>query len=406
MAWRNIWRNPRRSILTMAAIAFACLLLVFMLSFQLGTYDTMINVTVRVQTGHLQVQAQGYREKPSIRKVISDPAAVDRIIDGTPGVEGHTFRAESFSLVSAGDRTHGALVVGIDPARERRVSTLAKLIRKGRFLEPGDGPRAMVGRLLAQNLQVGVGDELTLLGQGRDGSVAATVLTVTGIFGSGQDELDRSLVHIPLTYFQEVFFMRGAVHRAVIVAESLGRVAGIEKRLTEKIGRLDSKQPLAVLDWDELMPGLYQAITIDLVAGLIFWFLLIIVVAFSILNTFLMAIFERTREFGVLMALGTRPGRITRLLLTESLFLTLTGVASGILLGCLVTLFFESYGIGLGGASELVKQFGLSDRLYPKLSWITVLLGPSLVLIITLLAALYPAFKVRRLSPVEAMGHV
>jgi len=156
----------------------------------------------------------------------------------------------------------------------------------------------------------------------------------------------------------------------------------------------------------DLVPGLYQAIQMDLIGGLIFYLLLIIVVAFSILNTFLMAIFERTREFGVMMAVGTTPGRLTKVLLVESVGMTLVGIVSGIVLGSILTLYFQAHGIDFTGSSELLSQYGISGRMYPKLSLLTIVIGPSLVFLITFLAALYPAFKIRRLRPVEAMTHV
>ncbi|MBW2545500.1 MAG: ABC transporter permease, partial [Deltaproteobacteria bacterium] len=221
MAWRNIWRNPRRSILTISAIAFASVLLVFMLSWQFGSYDTMINSAVKIHTGHLQVQARGYNDKKSIRLVVSDPAAVGNVLDDTPEVAAHTCRATAFSLVSSSERTYGVMVVGIDPVREAGVSTLKKMIRQGSYLSEDDTDQALVGELLARNLKVGLGDELVVLGQGRDGSVAATVVKVKGIYRSGMDEFDRSSINIPLKNFQDVYAMRGAVHEVVALGKSL-----------------------------------------------------------------------------------------------------------------------------------------------------------------------------------------
>ena len=401
MAWRNLWRNPRRTALTVSAIAFASLLLVFMLSFQLGSYETMINAAVKLQTGHLQVQAAGYHDTPDIRKVVAQPEKVGELMEAEPSVAAWTPRAEAFSLISSADRTYGAMVVGIDPRREPSVSTLADLIRDGAFFDDTDAAEILVGRLLARNLNVAVGDELTVLGQGRDGSVAATVLTVKGIFSSGQDAFDRSVVQMPLGYFNEVYFMRGAVHKVVAVCGRLSAVPEARAAIAEGLDDIE----LTVLDWDELMPGLMQAISMDLIGGLIFWLLLIIVVAFSILNTFLMAVFERTRELGVMMAIGTRPGRLSRIILAESGVMTLVGVGIGVGLGCLITLYFQSHGIDVGGASELLAQYGISGRMYPKLSVVSASIGPAMVLIITLLAALWPAWKVRRLTPVAAMSH-
>jgi ABC-type lipoprotein release transport system permease subunit len=409
MAWRNIWRNPRRTILTVSAIAFASLLLVFMLSFQFGSYHAMINASVKINTGHIQVQAQGYHDKQNIRLVVSDPVAIGAILDQIPEVDAYTLRAKAFSLVSSRERTYGVMVVGIDPAKEAKVSTLKSLIRKGNFL-PEDNlnqtpPLALIGNLLARNLQAGLGDELTVLGQGRDGSIAATVVKVTGIYSSGIDEFDRSAVHIPLQHFQKVYTMHGAAHEIVAVAKSLKHVAKIKKDVKTAIDKTDTQYPLVVLDWTELMPGLKQAIKMDLVSGIIFYLILILVVAFSILNTFFMAIFERTKEFGVLMAIGITPGRLTKLLLVESVSMTMVGIVIGTVIGCLITWYFQINGLDIAGSSEILKQYGISGRMHPQLSLLSAVSGPAAVLLITFMAALYPALKVRKLRPVEALTH-
>jgi len=407
MAWRNVWRNPRRSILTILAIAFASLLLVFMLSWQFGSYDTMINSAVKIHTGHLQVQAKGYNDRGDIRLVVPNPAGVGGILEKIPGITAYTFRADAFSLVTSKERTYGAMVIGIDPAREAKVSTLEKLIRQGSYLSAGDIDQALVGKLLAKNLQVGLGDELVVLGQGRDGSIAATVARVKGIFSSGQEDFDRSTIHIPLTYFQDVYTMHDAVHEVVALCKSLDDVPEMKSALAAGIRNLNKDDhQLVVLDWMELMPGLIQSIKMDLVSGFIFYIILIVVVAFSILNTFLMAIFERTREYGVLLALGITPWRLTKIILIESSSITVVGVVMGIIAGSLITWYFQVHGIIISGASEVLRQYGLPERMFPELSVLSVTIGPAVVLVITLLTALYPALKVRRLRPVEALASV
>ena len=405
MAWRNVWRNPRRTILTVAAVTFASLLLIFMLSWQFGSYETMINASVKINTGHLQVQAKGYNDKRDMHWVVPDPAAVGEILDRTPGVEAYTYRADAFSLASSQDRTYGVLVTGIDPAREARVSTLKSLIREGEFLSPEDEDQALVGALLARNLKVGLGDEITILGQGRDGSVAAAVVKVKGIYQSGLDEFDRSTIEIPLKFFQDVYFMGSSVHEVVVLAGSLKAVPEIKKSVAASIKNLKTERPLAALTWEELMPGLLQAIEMDLVSGMIMYVFLVLVVAFSILNTFLMAIFERTREFGVMMAIGVTPNRLMKLLLIESGAMTLVGIVAGMILGCLLTLYFQSKGFDLSGSSDILNQYGISGRMYPRLSFLSATIGPALVLVITLLTALYPALRIRSLKPVQALAY-
>ncbi len=405
MGWRNIWRNKRRTLLTIAAIAFACILLVFMLSFQIGTYDTMINASVGIHTGHLQIQAKGYHEKRQIRQMVHHPEEMLATLRDLPAVTARTERGNAFSLVSSAERTYGALVIGIDPQYEAETSTLRKLIRKGRYLETGDTDTALVGQLLARNLQVDIGDELTVLGQGSDGSVAAAVFTVKGIYSSGMDDFDRSAIHVPLGYFQDVFTLDNNVHEIVVTVQSLTDVHRVKQALERKIADENLADDLVVMDWMQLLPGLAQGIAMDLVGGLIIYVILILVVAFSILNTFLMAILERTREFGVMMALGTTPGRLVKMVMLESMLMTLVGILTGIALGIALTWYFQVHGIVLAGSSEMLRQYGISGALYPRLTWFSIVTGPLLVFMITVCAALYPALKIKKLKPVDALTY-
>jgi ABC-type lipoprotein release transport system permease subunit len=403
MAWRNIWRNPRRTLLTIAAIAFAGMILVFMLSFQLGCYETMINTSVKISTGHLQVMAKGYLEDKKMRLVIKDPEHVDRILKNIGGIDAYTFRANAFSLVSSDKRTHGVVVTGIDPIREASVSSIKSLIRKGRYLNAADTYAVLIGEHLSRNLKVDIKDELTVLGQGRDGSIAASVLTIEGIFDSGIDEFDRNVIMMGLNGFQEVFSMGKSVHEAIITTNSLMDVARVQQQIQNNF-REDEE--LYVPDWMEIMPGLLQGIQMDLMSGIIMYIILIIVVAFSIFNTFLMAIFERTREFGVMMAIGTTPSRITKLVMYESICMTLIGILLGIVIGSLITLYFQKYGISIAGTEEIFKQYGIPGRLYPRLSLISSSAGPLVVFLITFVSSVFPALKIRKLKPIEAMTTV
>jgi ABC-type lipoprotein release transport system permease subunit len=158
------------------------------------------------------------------------------------------------------------------------------------------------------------------------------------------------------------------------------------------------------MDWKELLPGLYQSIQLDLYSGMIMYVILIIIVAFSILNTFLMAVIERKKELGVLMAIGTRPGRLSRILIMESSMITLIGICAGTVSGSLLTLYFQNVGIVLPGTGELLREFGIPDRIYPKLSAASITVGPAIVLVITVLTSLYPACKVWRISMVKAIA--
>jgi len=200
--------------------------------------------------------------------------------------------------------------------------------------------------------------------------------------------------------------MNGAVNAAVILADSLDAVPRIKHSLQQALATGAYGRNLVVLDWTELMPGLLQSIQMDLISGFIFYLILIVVVAFSILNTFLMVIFERTREFGIMLAIGASPARICRLLLTESLVMTGLGILAGMILGSLVTAYFEAHGIAFSGAGELLRKFGLPERMYPQLSALSVGIGAGIVLIVTAMAAVFPLRRAWRLRPVQAMAQV
>ena len=406
MAWRNIWRNPRRTLLTIAAISFASMILVFMLSFQLGCYETMINTSVKISTGHLQIQAKGYLKDKKMRLVINNPDKIAKFLNTIKGIDTYTFRTNGFCLVSSDKRTYGVVVTGIDPLKEARVSSIKSLVRKGSYLKEEDQYSALIGGLLSNNLKVDINDEITILGQGQDGSIAAAVLTIKGIFDSGIDEFDRNVIMMGLKGFQEIFSMGKSVHEAVITTDSLGDVSMVKQNIQNNFLTIKGDDSLAVPDWMEIMPGLLQGIQIDLVSGIIMYIILVIVVAFSIFNTFLMAILERTREFGVMMAIGTSPSRITKLVMFESIYMTIVGILLGIIIGSLVTLYFQKYGIFIAGTEDILKQYGIPERLYPRLSLISAAAGPLVVFVITFVSSVFPALRIRKLKPVEAMNNI
>ena len=309
LAWRNLRRNRRRTLLSIGGISFAGALLVFMLSMQSSQYQLMLKSAVNNGTGYLQIQAEGYQKNAYSWLVITDPGAASAILRAEPRVSATTTRAEGFALIASANHAQGAMVIGIEPEHEATVLTTAQFVREGEFLKADDFDQAVIGTLLAKNLEVGIGDTVTILGSGRDGSVAAGEVRIKAISETGQPEIDRSLLHVPLPYFDEVFRMDGAVHRILAKTDGLWGLDAIAKRVEPQLSAygINGHAPV-VQTWRELLPGVLQAIQLDMVIGASMYVILILVVAFSILNTFIMAVHERTREFGVMMAIGRRPG--------------------------------------------------------------------------------------------------
>ncbi len=403
LAWRNIWRHPRRTLLTLSAIAFAAAILVFMVTLQLSSYDAMIDYTLRVHHGHLQVQPEGYLDKPQIRNTMPDARALASHIRQLTGLSAVSVRAMGFALASSRARSYGIQVIGVETEYEGKVSTIPGLVKKGRFLSSDDAQEAVMGHVLARNLKVNVGEELTLLGTGRDGSVAATVVPVVGIFESGSAELDRHLVELPLDTFQDVFNMGEHAHAIVVLGDSL---EDLEELMVAVRSSLPAESHLVALSWEALIPGLKQAIQMDWASGWFLYLCLIIIVTFSILNTFLMSVLERTREFGIMLALGARPGRIGLLVMLESVWLTLVGLAVGVVIGTVVVFYFHIHGFSYPGMEELAAYYNLPAVIKLALSPLSLTLGPTVILLVTCAAALYPALRIRRLKPADAMRGV
>jgi putative ABC transport system permease protein len=238
------------------------------------------------------------------------------------------------------------------------------------------------------------------MGSGRDGSFAAAIATVVGILDAGNSEMNRSLAEVPLAFFQDTFAMGSAGHSVVMLAPDLFQVSALESRVR---ALLPAGGDLVALDWDELMPGLKQAIQADIASAAFMYLVLIVLVAFSVLNTQLMSVLERTREFGVVMSLGVSPGRLGRLILLEAVLMGLVGLVVGVAIGGALVVWFSIHGLSFPGLEEMAGQFNLPDRIYMQVTATGLFFGPTIVLLASVLASLYPMTRLHWLEPVEAM---
>jgi ABC-type lipoprotein release transport system permease subunit len=355
---------------------------------------------MQIFTGHLQVQAPGYNEDKKMRQTVDDVVTLASKIRTRLQSDTVAARGWAFALASSEDRSFGIGVYGVESKFEPLVSNIPGLIAEGRYLDSDSAAEVVVGRVLARNLRVTVGDELTLMGSGVDGSFAAAVVTIVGIFDSGVTDIDRNFAEIPLAFFQDTFYMQGAGHQVVIVADSLDEVPFLKSEVADT---LPPDSSLRVLDWDELTPGLKQAIQADMSSSFFMYLVLVILVSFSVLNTQLMSVLERTHEFGIVLALGLKPGALGRLVMLETAMMGLMGLLIGAILGGILTSWFTTNGIAFPGMDEMAAQFNLPPRMYPVVNLLTLLLGPAIVFVFTLLAALYPALRTHWQNPVDAM---
>lgn len=401
LAWRNLWRHRRRTWLTVSAMVVCNVLLIFLIGLQLGSYDVMIEGSLGPVTGHLQVQHRDFQQDQRIRDSVPGAAALAQTLRRALPEAEVAARGTAFALASSEARSFGIQLQGVEVAREPAVSTLPGMLAEGRYLR-GEGGEIVAGRLLARNLQAQLGDEVVLLGSDRDGSMAAAVARLVGVVDSGIAELDRSLAQVDLAWFQSVFAMDDHAHALVLRLPHLEAVPAAKAR----VEALLPAGELVALDWDALQPGLRQAIRTDMVSAWFMYGVLVLLVAFSVLNTQLMSVLERTREFGVILALGLGPGRLARLVAMETALLGALGLLLGIALGSLLMLALARWGFTYPGMEEVAQQFHLPARLYPRPGPAALLVGPGVVFAGALLAAIYPALRLYRLQPVTAMRAV
>ncbi len=400
LAWRNIWRQPVRTGLSLLSMALAAMLMVFIMSLQLGVYDTMKTGALRLFDGFGQFQMPDYLEDPDIEHTLINADAIAQAALQVDGVTAQSPRAGSFAILANGDISFAAAVIGVDPALEPGVTSLGSSIEQGRFLQPGDDAAIVMGIGLARNLDLELGDGVTMLGTGNNGSVAADVLTLVGIFDTGIPMLDRQFTQMPLSRFDETFGMQGNINTIVVSGENLSAILSAEPQLRA----IAAQNGVAFRNWEELQPTVKQMIDLDISTSMLTYITMIVLVVFIILNTLYMSVLERTREFGGLMAMGMRPGLIGRMVWLELLFLALLGNGIGILLGSTLVTIFANVGVSFPAMAEVFAQWGVPAVVYPMLSPLSMFLAPGVIVTAIAVLGFIPFRRILRLEPVSAMA--
>ena len=411
LALRNLRRQARRSLLTAASMIAGGALLIFSLILGDGTHEQWIDSAVRMADGHLTIQSprfQGSRalkdRMPGESRAFVEQALLQGGIVGEIRVMAPRLAVTGMASSAAGARP--ARILGVDPAVEVSFSVLDEKVRQGRYLRPGDRLAAYVGVGLLEALDLRLGSKFVLTAQDAGGEIAGQLVRVVGTFRTGIPEVDRSLLHIPLSTAGAWLGCSGDVTSMGLLLGNSEQVPQVRRSLQQRLSETHGTEALRALSWRESLPELDAAVKIDDFSNYLFQGILFGIIALGIVNTVLMSVMYRRREFGVLQALGLTPGQSASLVLVEGLILTVLSGTIGIALGLSVTWFLWGEGLDLSSMMDNEWTFSgvvMEPVVVPRFRVARMVQGLSFIFLIGMLASLYPALRAMRIDVAETM---
>ena len=403
LAWRNIWRNPRRTLVILTAVVIGVWSMIFLGALMRGVENQLLRNGISILTGHIQIHHKGFRSDPVIQNRIQDSGPVISAVQGTlPLGSLWTERIRVNAIANNARHAAGITLVGIDPDKEPRISFLGQAPLEGSLLEAGDPDGIIVGQALVEDFETRLGHRLVLMSRDTHGEVASRAFRIRGIYRADMEATEKQFCFISLAAAREMLALEKGITELAVLLPSHEQADETAAALRARL----SADRLSVETWKDLLP--LVRLTLELYGGFIFIWNLVVFVAmgFGIVNTLLMAVFERIREFGLIKALGMKPRGIVLGVLTESFLLILLGTAAGNLLGLLSVAALSGPGIDLSALAAGLEYVGMPRVIYPAIRSIDILLANGVVLVLGTVVSLYPAVKAGRFTPVEALTHV
>ena len=399
LAFRNILRQRRRSLLTALSMAGGYMLFVFSMSLLEGSWSNVVDIFTLDQTGHIQIHQDDYAKRPKIHKTIRDRATVEAVLKGTNEVTGWAPRVYSAALAYGSDKTSPAKIFGIDPQLEPSVTRIRQKVTAGTYFDANPDPdgyfKAMIGAGLARTLHLNLGDELVLISSGADGSIANDIFIVTAVIGN-TTSFDRLGVYLPITAAQEFLATGADVHEYALLAKDKHANEELADLLQVKIPELN------VSPWQEIEATFYRTMQSDKQGNHFTMGLIVFIVFIGVLNTVLMSVLERTREFGVLKSIGSRPFDLVRLIFLETVILATMSVAVGLILILPIIIWFTEVGLKM----DLAVDMGgvVFDTMKGEISGYVIFMPMGFMLLTAALISIPPGIRAAKILPRVALG--
>lgn len=397
IAWRNIFRQKRRTILTVLTMFGGFTLSAISIGWADGTYNRIIEMFTRNRLGHVQIHAAGYLDKPSLYRKIDNYEEIGKIVGQTEDVEAWAPRLYSAGLASVGDKTAGVQIIGIDPQRESIATRFEKKIIDGHSFSETPSHEVILGKAVAKTLLAKPGNEIVVVSQGADGSISNDLYTVVGIAETGDAVMDQSAFYMNLADAQDLLVLEGSVHEIVVIADRLDRVDEVTALLRQELSDTD----LEIAPWQEFARSFYVAMEADKKGSWIMLFVVIMIVAIGVLNTVLMTVLERTREYGVLRAVGTSPMQIFRLVVTEVTIMGVISIILGLIASTIVNYIFSVHGIPM----PMSFTYGGMEftHYYSKINAPSMYIPAITVMFSAICISIFPAVKAAHVAPARAL---
>lgn len=398
IAWRNLYRNPGRSLVIMAAMALGLFVGVWSTALFKGMTDQRIKAGIELEMGHIQIHAPGYLDNPEVTNYIDDAERVVDQLSHWQEIAGVSPRLVAQAMIASAETSAGVRLTGIDPTREAKVTDIHSRIVQGKYPEPAVRNRILIGSKLARKLKVKLKSRVVLTFQDTAGNLMSSAFRVYGIYQTDNDMFDEQNVFILRNELSQLTGLPPhAAHEIVIKAETGEQVSHVLQQIKKRWPELESRS------WDELSPELaYLVSAMDQYMYVII-IVILLALGFGIVNTMLMAVLERTREIGMLMAIGMTQSRIFRMIMWETILLVLTGALTGLALAIPLVLYNQTHGLHLQAYAEGFRSLGYSPVMYTTFDIVQILNVILLVVLTGLLAAIYPARQALKLKPAQAL---
>lgn len=403
LAWRNVWRQRRRTFLIAAGMGVTMAMLVFYDGLIGGFEQAIYGNAIQLLGGNIQVHAAGYNEKIGRKPLLplADPDAVAQAAEARPEVVAASKRIVTGGLVTNREGAFAVSVIGIETDKEARITPVAANITQGRYLNPDDGDVIVIGQGLATAMNVKVGDRITMVGNSTHEQTRQRTMTIAGIYDVGVPSVEKAMIYLSLKEAQDLFGLEGQVTEVVVSLKQIGQEPPVVQAIQRAVPGCE------VDTWENSFPDLKQ--TMELKTGVMqaLGVFLLGIAAIGILNLLMMAVFERTREIGIIGALGLKPYQITFLFLLEGILIGLLGAFFGAILGTLINGTLSVVGLDYSQFANLTEYTALiSGKIYPQLAPLKVIQHSVTVAVISALAALYPAMQASQREPAEALHYV